>query len=191
MSMIEGSTQFRRRQSDRVVYLDRDFHPGVFTSFYLQHVLPVGLLPAATLLYAWQMRANDALRSLSFGQAACLALLLVMLELAAFPAMVSGLQARAAQQRGGVKHDMLLTAVAPCLLLISPIFLFVPSLVASGVALSAVAAGLLLLLGTQAALLPAGRDRERALAWNTVSVAMLSWVVIVVLSLTAWGGIAH
>lgn len=186
MQMQASQATLRRRHSD----FARETNASVITQFYLLHVLPVALMPAASLLYAWEMHTSTFLRTITFGQAAALGLLLVLMELAVVPTAMTVLQALAPARTHahGRGNDLVLSAIAPLMLLVTPLFLFVPALANWGVIGATVAASLLLVLGTQAALLPPGREHGRALGWSVINATTLGWLAIVAISFAAWGG---
>ena len=167
-----------------------DIHPGAVTPFYLIHVIPLTLIPSATVMYAWQLYHKTVLQWLDLSQAITLCFLAFLIELTAFPIMSSVVLSihHGAHEKHYLKGDApLLCLAAPVVLWLSQILLFVPALVVPGLVFSLLGSGLLVFLGTRTVIMPKRYKDPKSNSWSVVEVAELGWILLSLLAVFTWG----
>ncbi|SPE24073.1 conserved membrane hypothetical protein [Burkholderiales bacterium] len=171
--------------------LNVEIDPAIIR-LYLLYVVPLSPIPAAMMLYAWDMYHATLLPSAPFGQASTMAFILFLSELVAVPVMASVIQTlgTASGIRRAYKDAFAVSAVAPTLLWLAPLLLFVPSLAPWGITGAVVATALLLHLGTYSAFQLEEEDRSRRLAWSIIAAGLCGWMALILTALLAWGIIA-
>jgi hypothetical protein len=118
-------------------------------NIYLLCRLPILLLPSVTMMLAWSLYRDTAWSGISLEAAIVLAVSLWFAELLLVPLLAEVVRVTgvASPARAPRRRFALLEALAPLTLMIGPLFLAVPRLFVYGVAMTAVASGMLLFLG--------------------------------------------
>lgn len=165
-------------------------HPSV-TKMFLAYVVPMSMIPPAMLIYASQAYSNTPMLQISQNQALILAVVFFLTELIVVPIMGWVVQhIGAVADAHPAYHDAFaLAAVVPTPLWLTPLALFVPSVMFNLMIMLCGLAG-------SAALIYQGVDRVFRLddegktllvAGSVFAAGLVAWVAMLVLAFVTWG----